>query len=389
MTVHVNEQGYLEYPTVFISDMHLGKKHAQADMLYEFLSRLKCEKLYIVGDAIEGWGLMKKKHRKFNEMSLRVFDCLNAMAARGVEIILLPGNHDERLRTDWDSQQRRFKKPKPWKRDLFRRSVLDQHHEFKDKISGRSARFYLTDEALYVDPKGRRMRVLHGDQFDPRYLKDNKILSKIGDGAYDFMIWLNGHVSKFCQIFNSHFSLSRLLKSEAKKYFKVSENFEAELAREAEGDEFDGLVCGHIHTATVNDEHGVLYVNSGDWVESCTAAMHDADGNWLVLDWMEVRAALGFTARASELDVNPYRLYRGVTQQQLKWIQRIWPAKDYFHRYSAVKAARRKIWRIRRQLENAWDIGCGIRQRLHGVRLARLENVLGQLEDELLPYERL
>jgi UDP-2,3-diacylglucosamine pyrophosphatase LpxH len=40
----------------------------------------------------------------------------------------------------------------------------------------------------------------------------------------------------------------------------------------------DGVVCGHIHSATVRKIGPVDYYNTGDWVESCTALVEDFDG---------------------------------------------------------------------------------------------------------------
>jgi UDP-2,3-diacylglucosamine pyrophosphatase LpxH len=42
---------------VWISDVHLGSKHAQVGKLLAFLRDLECERLYIVGDFIDGWQL--------------------------------------------------------------------------------------------------------------------------------------------------------------------------------------------------------------------------------------------------------------------------------------------------------------------------------------------
>ena len=37
------------------------------------------------------------------------------------------------------------------------------------------------------------------------------------------------------------------------------------------------MVCGHIHKASLSKLDGLDYVNTGDWVESCTAAVEHAD----------------------------------------------------------------------------------------------------------------
>ena len=43
--------------SVWISDIHLGTKHAQVEELLEFLRVVDCKYLYIVGDLIDGWEL--------------------------------------------------------------------------------------------------------------------------------------------------------------------------------------------------------------------------------------------------------------------------------------------------------------------------------------------
>jgi hypothetical protein len=47
----------------------------------------------------------------------------------------------------------------------------------------------------------------------------------------------------------------------------------------------DGVVCGHIHHAEIRMIGDVLYLNDGDWVESCSALVEDARGNMEILRW--------------------------------------------------------------------------------------------------------
>jgi hypothetical protein len=42
------------------------------------------------------------------------------------------------------------------------------------------------------------------------------------------------------------------------------------------------VICGHIHYATIRDEHGIRYMNCGDWVESCTALAEHVDGRFAI-----------------------------------------------------------------------------------------------------------
>ena len=50
----------------------------------------------------------------------------------------------------------------------------------------------------------------------------------------------------------------------------------------------DGVICGHIHSAEVRDYDGILYMNDGDWVESCTALVEHMDGQFELIDWTKV-----------------------------------------------------------------------------------------------------
>ena len=67
-------------------------------------------------------------------------------------------------------------------------------------------------------------------------------------------------------------------------------DFEKTLAAEARRHDVDGVICGHIHHATIHDDHGMLYVNSGDWVESCTAIAEHDDGHFEIITWTDSAA---------------------------------------------------------------------------------------------------
>ncbi len=54
--------------------------------------------------------------------------------------------------------------------------------------------------------------------------------------------------------------------------------FEEVLAAEARRVGADGVICGHIHHAADREIEGLRYVNTGDWVESCTAVVEHYDG---------------------------------------------------------------------------------------------------------------
>ena len=60
-------------------------------------------------------------------------------------------------------------------------------------------------------------------------------------------------------------------------------DFEEKLAELARSRDCDGIICGHIHQPAIRDIDGILYMNSGDWVESLSALVEDFAGNWSLL----------------------------------------------------------------------------------------------------------
>jgi UDP-2,3-diacylglucosamine pyrophosphatase LpxH len=240
------------YRTIFLSDVHLGTKGCRSDFLLDFLRRTDCERLYLVGDIIDGWRLRKSWYwtAEFDEVLRQIL----TMARRGVEVTYIPGNHDEMFR-DW----------------------LGLGFE----VAGvRMAR-----DAVHEAADGRRYLVIHGDEFDG-VIRYAKLLAHLGDRAYDGALTLN-------RVFNlarrrlgyPYWSLSQWLKRQVKGAVKAIDRFELALASEARRRGLDGVICGHIHHAEMRLVQGVLYMNDGDWVESCTALVEHADGRFALVDW--------------------------------------------------------------------------------------------------------
>src|SRR3546814_8477618 len=47
------------FRTVWISDVHLGTRGCNAELLVDFLKSIECDTLYLVGDIIDGWRLKR------------------------------------------------------------------------------------------------------------------------------------------------------------------------------------------------------------------------------------------------------------------------------------------------------------------------------------------
>jgi UDP-2,3-diacylglucosamine pyrophosphatase LpxH len=242
----------LRYRTIFISDLHLGTRGCRSDFLADFLRRTSSDRLYLVGDIIDGWRLRKSWY--WDEGHDEVLKLILRKARQGTEVTYIPGNHDEMFRT-WLPMG------------------LD--------VCG----IRLRSEAVHETADRRRLLITHGDEFDS-VVRYAKFLALLGDGAYTAALvanrWFNAARRRLGY---PYWSLSAWLKLQVKEAVKAIDRFETALAGEARRRGLDGVVCGHIHHAEMRMVDGVLYVNDGDWVESCTALVEHHDGRLELLDW--------------------------------------------------------------------------------------------------------
>ena len=239
------------YKSVFISDLHLGSKHCNAEKLLKFLDGLETEKLYLVGDIIDGWRLQKKwywpnKHNKIVQKLIKI--------AKRSEVIYITGNHDEFLRTIPD-------------------------------INIGEVTVYNRFDHIGVD--GKRYLVTHGDMFDHLMrTRGGRFVMHLGDIAYDGLLYLNRLVNVLRKIFNRPpWSLAKFLKNKAKVAASYIGDFEQEMSTYCKKKGYNGVICGHIHHATIKNFDGVVYMNDGDWCESCTALVETKAGNFEIIQY--------------------------------------------------------------------------------------------------------
>ena len=130
---------------------------------------------------------------------------------------------------------------------------------------------------------GKHYLLVHGDLFDG-ITRLAPWISFLGDRAYDIVLSLN---SKFNWVRRKlgfgYWSLSKYLKSRVKKAVDFMFQFERNLSDYCRKRGFDGIICGHIHKAEIKNIDGVLYMNSGDWVESLSAIVEHWDGTWEII----------------------------------------------------------------------------------------------------------
>ena len=255
------------YRSVFISDFHLGTRGCRSDFLADFLNRVSCEQMYLVGDIIDGWRLRKSWY--WDATHDEVIRLILLHARKGTEVTYIPGNHDEMFRA--------------W---------LPMGLE----VAG----IKLRKDAVHSMVDGRRLLVMHGDEFDS-VVRYAKFLALLGDWAYTGALgvnrWFNFGRRKLGY---PYWSLSAWAKRQVKEAVKAIDRFEEALAGEARRRGFDGVVCGHIHHAEMREINGVLYLNDGDWVESCTALVEHHDGRLELIDWAAMNRMSFFAPRKVE-----------------------------------------------------------------------------------------
>jgi len=244
------------YRTIWISDVHLGTRGCNAGLLIDFLDSVDSETMYLVGDIIDGWRMKKRWYwpAQHNDIVWRVLK----RAKRGTRIVYIPGNHDEMFR----------------------------------QFTGMSfGGVEIRRKAIHETADGRKLLVLHGDEFDAIMLA-HRWLAHIGDFAYEMLMRLNLVVNAVRSRLDLPFwSLSKHAKHKVKNAVEFISRFEEVVAHEAGTRGVDGVVCGHIHTAEIRDIAGIAYYNDGDWVEGCTALVEHFDGRMEVLHWAdEIRA---------------------------------------------------------------------------------------------------
>jgi UDP-2,3-diacylglucosamine pyrophosphatase LpxH len=256
---------------IFVSDLHLGTRSCQDRHFLEFLKAYEAKTLYLVGDMIDGWRL-RRSGWYWPQGHNDVVQKLLRRARKGTRIVYIPGNHDE-----------------------FLRNFLGL------KFGG----VEIVDRIIHVSATGSRLLVLHGDQFD-MVVRHAVWLALLGDALYELALWCNRLLNNLRRRLGfTYWSLSAWAKHRVKQAVNHMGRFEEVLVAEARREGVDGIVCGHIHQAAIARYDGVAYMNSGDWVESCTALVEHIDGRFEIIRWLEemeaVRTRANSAARGARL----------------------------------------------------------------------------------------
>lgn len=242
----------LRVRTVILSDVHLGTTESKVREVVHFLKHVRCAKLILNGDIIDGWQLRRggtwtRQHTRFVRLVLK------RMEKRNLRVVYLRGNHDDILG--------RF-----LPLGFENLSIVEEH--------------------IHNGPKGRYL-VLHGDVFDT-ITQNFAFLSHLGDWGYVTLLKIN-------RIYNAwrawrgleYWSLSKAIKARIKTAVNHISRFEEHVVRLARQRRCVGVMCGHIHTPADKMVDGIHYLNSGDWVETLTALVEHFDGRFELINFVD------------------------------------------------------------------------------------------------------
>lgn len=231
---------------VFISDVHLGNRGSKAKELLKFLAKVEFDQLYIIGDFIDIWqiqaGKMKwrKNHTKVIEIILSI--------SKVKPVYYIIGNHDEEFREF---------------------TPLDLYH------------LHFSDQMVYTSLKGERILLLHGDKVDIFMHRKYRFVSNLGSSIYDLILGANYLNNQLRSLLNKpYWSLSKYLKTKTKNIGKIVRTYESNILKYVKKTGYNHVICGHVHHPDIKMIGNIRYMNTGDWVENCSAIIEDLEGKF-------------------------------------------------------------------------------------------------------------
>lgn len=266
-----------------LSDIHLGTYGCHAKELLHYLKTIKPKTVILNGDIVDIWQFSK---RYWPKSHMKVVKHIMGWMSKGVKIYYITGNHDEMLR--------KFVGFKMGSLRIVNKVVLDLDN-------GKKAWFF------------------HGDVFDVT-MQHSKWLAKLGAVGYDTLILIN-RLANFIseKIFNKgKLSLSKKIKNSVKTAVKFINNFEDTAAEIGISNNYDYVVCGHIHQPEmreIKNGHGkILYLNSGDWIENLTALEY-INNEWQIYKFDEKEMLKMKAATAEEEEPDNSTLFDNMVEE--------------------------------------------------------------------------
>ncbi|TDQ48299.1 UDP-2,3-diacylglucosamine diphosphatase [Permianibacter aggregans] len=262
--------------SVFLSDLHLGTRSCQAENLLHFLEQTSFQQLFLLGDIVDLLAMSRQSY--WPTQHGRILKTIMKKARAGVQIMLIPGNHDCALR--------QFRH---WRHE----NIQIQH------------------EHVYTTAAGKRYWLIHGDRFDHQMTLSPALEwlgDKLNDGLVSLQSWVNARRRRQQK---ASVQFTRRIKERTPAARRYIEQFSSVVINATREKACDGVICGHIHYPQSLHDQGVHYLNTGDWVESRSAIVESHDGRLHLLDQIEQRLRAGDEQRPSMLaatTIEPVRI---------------------------------------------------------------------------------
>jgi UDP-2,3-diacylglucosamine pyrophosphatase LpxH len=266
-----------------LSDVHLGTYGCHARELLLYLKSIRPKTVILNGDIIDIWQFSK---RYWPKSHMKLVKHLMHWMSKGVKIYYITGNHDEMLR--------KFVGFKMGSLKIVNKVILD-----------------LDD--------GKKAWFFHGDVFDVT-MQHSKWLAKLGAVGYDILIHINSFANFISEkVFKKgKLSLSKKIKNSVKSAVKFINSFEQTAADIGISNQYDYVVCGHIHQPEmreIENEHGkIMYLNSGDWIENLTALEYAA-GEWKIYRYDESEMKHTVEQEADDEELSNIQLFDNMLEE--------------------------------------------------------------------------
>lgn len=256
-----------------LSDIHLGTYGCHAKELLCYLESIKPGIIILNGDIIDIWQFSK---RYWPKSHMKVIKHLMHWMSKGIKIYYITGNHDEMLRKFAGFKMGSFR--------IVNKLVLDLNST-------------------------QKVWFFHGDVFDIT-MQHSKWLAKLGAAGYDLLILIN-RLANFIseKIFKKgRLSISKSIKNGVKSAVKFINQFEQTAAEIGISNQYDFVVCGHIHQPEIKiirtEKGEITYLNSGDWIENLTALEYH-NNEWQIYKFKETdKVAVPNKENEQDLDNN-------------------------------------------------------------------------------------
>ncbi len=236
-----SQEPEVPYDCLIISDLHLGSRVCQAKMLEEFLEWAvqNCQVLVINGDVFDDLN--------FKRLTKRHFACLKV------------------IRRNSD-------------RDDFRLIWIRGNHDGPAEIVGHIVGVEVFDEYIFEN-KHLRLLTLHGDQFD-HFITKYKWMTALACGLFYYIQkWMPHRASRWIRRISKRFQRnSKVVQRGATDFAKTrSCNF---------------VTCGHTHLPMIGELDGIIYINSGTWIEHPPCPFVAVRGDKVSLEYWPLQSVI-------------------------------------------------------------------------------------------------